>query len=447
VNGRRILHLGLGAFHRAHQAVFIQRLIDGGDDGWHIAAGDLRPERPDMAARLQAQGHRYTVESVTPDGARAYQRIDAIRRCVPWTPDLGGLVELVADPATRIVSFTVTEAGYALDAAAPAGGHTLYDALSVLLRARRASGAGALTLLSCDNLRHNGARVRADLLESIERRGERALLEWVREHTSCPNAMVDRITPRPPAALAARVEAATGIPDQAPVMAEHYLQWVIEDDFCNGRPAWERVGVQMVDSVLPYEEAKIRLLNATHSCIAWAGTLAGHRFIHEGARDARIRRVAHAYISDDAIACLQPSPIDLEAYRDSVLDRFGNAALMDTNERVAMDSFAKLPGFIVPTIRERLARGESIASVAVLPALFLAFLQRWHVGGLPFAYADQALDPASAGAICVSADPVRAFCADASAWGAIAGDPRLEAALRRAGAQVVEFLHLAPGGA
>ncbi|MES2959065.1 MAG: D-arabinitol 4-dehydrogenase [Pseudomonadota bacterium] len=433
----RVLHLGLGAFHRAHQAVFLQRLMDAGDDGWQIAAGNLRPESPDSAALLRAQGHCYTVESVTPDGARAYQRIDVIREAVPYTNDLTRLIALACDPATRIVSFTVTEAGYAQEGAAPDGGHTLYGALIALLGARRASGAGALTLLSCDNLRHNGDRMRAGLLAAIEGRSDHAMLDWVRANTNCPNAMVDRITPRPPAELAARVKAATGHDDHAAVMAEDYLQWVIEDHFCNGRPAWERAGVQMVDSVLPYEEAKIRLLNATHSCIAWAGTLAGHRFIHEGTRDARIRRLAHDYISDDAIPCLRPSPIDLEAYRDSVLARFSNAALADTNERVVMDSFAKLPGFIVPTIRERLARSESITSVAVLPALLLAFLQRWARDQLPYAYSDQAMDPAQARAMCSAPDPVAAFCGNRALWGALAGSPALEQAVHGAALRVM----------
>jgi D-arabinitol 4-dehydrogenase len=429
----RILHLGLGAFHRAHQAVFLQRLIDTGDASWQIAAGNLRAESPDTAVLLNAQDHCYAVESVTPDGVRAYQRVDAIREAVPYTRDLHRLIQLAADPDTRIVSFTVTEAGFAPDGA-------IYAALVALLRARRAGGAGKLTLLCCDNLRHNGERVRAGLLASIERGGEHALLDWVRANTTCPNAMVDRITPRPPAELAARVKAATGRADHAPVMAEHYLQWVIEDDFCNGRPPWERVGVQMVDSVLPYEEAKIRLLNATHSGIAWAGSLLGHRFIDESARDPRVRRLAHDYITDDAIPCLQPSPIDLAAYRDSVLDRFGNAALRDSLERVVMDAFSKLPGFIVPTIRDRLAVGESIASVAMLPALFLAFLRRWHAGQMHIEYRDSARDPERVRAICAAPDPVQAFCAEPSLWGTLAADPVLHAAVRDAAARLDRLL-------
>jgi D-arabinitol 4-dehydrogenase len=252
--------------------------------------------------------------------------------------------------------------------------------------------------------------------------------------------MVDRITPRPDADVVTRVRAATGRDDPAALMAESFLQWVIQDCFVAGRPAWERVGAQLVDDVAPFEEAKIRLLNATHSCLAWAGTLAGLRYIHEDARDPRIRQLAWDYVTHDAIPALGAGPIALHAYRDTVLERFANQALPDTNQRVASDSFAKIPTFILPTLRDRLARGESIAAVAVLPALFLAFLQRWHRGLLPFAYADQAMDAAAAHAICEAADPVAALVDVAALWGPLRGDARLVAAIRAAASRVETVL-------
>ena len=226
-------------------------------------------------------------------------------------------------------------------------------------------------------------------------------------------------------------------------MGESFIQWVIEDDFIAGRPAWETVGVEMVQSVQAHEEAKIRLLNATHSCIAWAGTLAGYQYIHEGTHDAAIRQMAYDYVTDDAIPVLytpeQPCPINLEQYRDVVLDRFGNPAIADTNQRVAMDAFSKIPGMIAPTIRDKLARGGTIDSVAMLPALFLAYLQRWHAGQIPYTYQDQAMDPAVAHAICEATDPVAAFAADATLWGELASDPRLVSALRNAHGRVQAF--------
>jgi D-arabinitol 4-dehydrogenase len=277
------------------------------------------------------------------------------------------------------------------------------------------------------------------LLQFITALGDAALLEWVQSHTTNPNAMVDRITPRPTPEVAQRVRLATGWDDKAALMGEHFIQWVIEDRFIHGRPDWQRVGVALVESVAPYEEAKIRLLNATHSCIAWAGSLVGYQFIHEGTHDPRIRQMAYDYVTDDAMPVLTPSPIDLAAYRDVVLERFGNPAIADTNQRVAMDAFSKIPGMIAPTVRDRLARGEPIRSVAMLPALFLAYLQRWHQGLIPYTYQDQAMDPAVGHAMCEAADPVAAFAADTTLWGELASDPRLIHALRDAYERVCAF--------
>ncbi len=459
MNALTILHLGLGSFHRAHQAVYLHQLRQSGDTRWSIAAGNLRPDMRETIAALQVQGGAYTLETVTPQGQRSYTRIESIQRIIPYQDDLAPLVAVGADPDTRIISFTVTEAGYYLDArdrldwpafpdlradleAVKAGlaGHTLYGALVTLLRARMRAGAGPVTLMNCDNLRHNGERSLAGLLQFIEALGDTGLRDWVQANTASPNAMVDRITPRPTADVAERVRAATGWDDQAPVMGESFIQWVIEDTFIAGRPEWERVGVEMVASVQPYEEAKIRLLNATHSCIAWAGTLAGFLYIHEGTHHPAIRQMAHDYVTHDAIPVLLPSPVDLPGYRDVVLDRFGNPAILDTNQRVAMDAFSKIPGMIAPTIRDRLQRGQTIDSVSLLPALFLAFLQRWHLGQLPFEYQDQAMDMAAALAICNAADPVAAFAADPTLWGELAGDARLVSALRHATDRIHAFI-------
>jgi D-arabinitol 4-dehydrogenase len=456
-----MLHLGLGSFHRAHQALYLHQLQESGDRRWTLAAGNIRPDMPETLAALAQQQGAYTLETVTPQGDYSYTRITSIAQVLPWDAQLTGLLAVGASAATRIISFTVTEAGYYVDATgqldlgftdlqadldalrAGRAGSTIYGALCGILRARMQGGAGPVTLLNCDNLRHNGERARSGLLQFIELLGDSALRDWVLAHTSSPNAMVDRITPRPTPAVRQRVLAATGLDDPAAVMGERFIQWVIEEDFIAGRPAWETVGVEMVGSVQAYEEAKIRLLNATHSCIAWAGTLLGYNYIHEGTHDARIRKMAFDYVTDDVIPVLNtpehPSPIDLAAYRDVVLDRFGNPAIADTNQRVAMDGFSKIPGFIAPTLRERLARGESIASVSILPALFLAYLQRWHAGQIPYTYQDQAMDPASAHAICQSADPVAAFAADTVLWGDLASDARLLAALRLASKRVDNF--------
>ena len=453
-----MLHLGLGSFHRAHQALYLHQLQAKGDERWLLAGGNIRPDMADTLAALAAQDGQYTLETITPAGEHSYTRVTSIQKVVPYSADLSELIALAADPATRIISFTVTEAGYYLDAknhldgtqndiAADVNtarkeqaGSTIYGALTAMLRQRMQTGAGPVTLLNCDNLRHNGDRSRSGLLQFITLLDDAALFAWVQANTTSPNAMVDRITPRPTPDVAQRVLAATGWADAVPVMGESFIQWVIEDNFCAGRPAWETVGVEMVVSVAPYEEAKIRLLNAAHSAIAWAGTLVGYQYIHEGMHHPAIRQFAYNYATNDVIPVLSPSPIDLAAYRDVVLDRFGNPAICDTNQRVAMDGYSKIPGFIAPTIRERLARGESIASVAILPALFLTYLQRWHAGQIAYAYQDQAMDSAAAHAVCEAADPIATFCADPVLWGDLAQDPRLVSAVRTAYQQVTQFM-------
>ena len=452
-----ILHLGLGSFHRAHQAVYLHQLRVQGDTRWVLAGGNIRADMADTVEALRAQGGAYTLETVTPGQMRSYTRIESIKTIVPYEPTLAGLIALGADANTRIISFTVTEAGYYLDAhyqldtslpdiladiqAAQADrpGTTIYGVLTAILRARKRQGGHAVTLLNCDNLRHNGERVCGGLLRFIQSVGDMPLLAWVQHNTTCPNGMVDRITPRPTSDVFERVKAATGCDDPAAVMGESFIQWVIEDKFANGRPAFEDVGVEMVRSVSAHEEAKIRLLNATHSCIAWAGTLAGFHYIDEGARDAQIRKFAFDYVTDDAIPLLRPSPLDLENYRDVVLNRFSNPALKDTNQRVAMDAYSKIPAMIAPTIRERLKRGQGIGSVAILPALFLAYLQRWHAGKLPHFYQDQAMDVSAAHEICLAQDPVAAFAADVTLWGDLSNDGRLLAALTQAFARVQQF--------
>jgi D-arabinitol 4-dehydrogenase len=446
----RLLHLGLGSFHRAHQAVYMHHLMQLGDKRWQCAGANLRPDMADTIAALQRQGGAYTLETVSPQGERKLEKITAITEVIAYEPTLARVLELGADASTRIVSFTVTEAGYALDHTgeldlkhgevvsdlAGTSMLTIYGVTAAILRARRAANGGALTFMNCDNLRHNGDHFRKNLRRFIEASGDADLLAWMEANTTCPNAMVDRITPRPAADMKARVAKEAGWDDQAPLMAESFIQWVIEERFANGRPDWERVGVEMTGDVQPYEEAKIRILNASHSAIAWAGTLRGMTYIHEGTRDAIIRNIAADYVTNDVIPCLtqpgQPSPVDLPKYRDVVLDRFGNDAIADTNQRVAADGFAKIPGFILPTIRERLARGESIASVARLPALFLAFLQRWHQGRLPFKYQDQAMVPERAHAICDAVDPLDEFVADKALWGELAGSLALKDAIAAA---------------
>src|ERR1700761_6344336 len=424
-NAHVILHIGAGSFPRAHRAWYLPRLNElrkEGETHWSLAVGNIRSDMNAVLEALAAQNGVYTLETVTPQGERAYETIRSIERVVPWTESLDMLIEAGADPACKIIAFTVTEGGYYLDeqdeldtanadlATDLNGGHTtIYGALAAILDVRMKRGAGPVTLQTCDNLRSNGERFHAGMSEFLERRGASELAQWFDDNTASPSSMVDRITPRPTPDVRERVKAATGVDDAAPVMGEAFIQWVIEDSFIAGRPAWENVGAELVDSVMPYEEAKIRILNATHSCIAWAGTLVGLNYIHEGTQDAEIRQFAFDYVTQDVIPCLTPSPIDLAKYRDVVLDRFSNPHIQDTNQRVAADGFSKLPGFIAPTLSECFARNVDPHATAILPALFFRFLERWHEGKLPYTYQDGVMDPAVAHGFFTSADPVKAF--------------------------------------
>jgi len=455
-NAQVILHIGAGSFHRAHQAWYLHRLNEArgaNDPHWSLTVGNIRSDMNAVLDALAAQHGVYTLETVTPQGERAYETIRAIERVVPWSATLDGLIEAGADPACKIIAFTVTEGGYYLDehdrldtanpdlAADLGGAHTtIYGALAAILEARMQRNAGPVTLQTCDNLRSNGERFHAGMSEFLERRGPSALREWFDANTTSPNSMVDRITPRPTDDVRERVLAATGVDDACPVMGESFIQWVIEDRFRAGRPAWERVGAELVESVLPYEEAKIRILNATHSCIAWAGTLVGLNYIHEGTHDPDIREFAYQYVTQDVIPCLTPSPLDLARYRDIVLERFGNPYIQDTNQRVAADGFSKMPGFIAPTLSECFARNVVPAATAVLPALFLRFLDRWQRGELPFTYQDGVMDEGIARGFFSAPDPVRAFCGERLLWGSMAQTPALEKVVRDALARVDQWL-------
>jgi D-arabinitol 4-dehydrogenase len=272
-------------------------------------------------------------------------------------------------------------------------------------------------------------------------RQQKDVIAWVKNHTRSPNTMVDRITPRPSPEVAMRVEAATGFKDRAPVMGEAFIQWVVEDDFIAGRPALEDVGVEMVGSVLPYEEAKIRILNASHSCIAWAGTLLGQSFIDVSTRTESICRMAWDYVTEDVIPSLSPSPLDLASYRDVVLERFSNPHIQDTNQRVAADGFSKIPGFITPTLQECYQRGQTPRATAMLPALFFVYMQQWHLGRLPYEYQDGILDAAAVHALFDSADPLARFATDEKLFASLAAKSEFTDLMRQSVARVNQWLN------
>lgn len=293
-----------------------------------------------------------------------------------------------------------------------------------------ANQAGPVTLLCCDNVRHNGQRFHDGLVQFLTLRQQDALLNWLESSVTTPNTMVDRITPRPTPDIAGRVKTALGIDDAAPVMAESFIQWVIEDKFAAERPALEKVDVELVSNVDAYEEAKTRILNASHSAIAWAGTLQGLAFIDESTRVESIRQLAWDYVTNDVIPCLTPSPLNLENYRDVVLERFSNPHIKDTNQRVAADGLSKIPGFITPTLITRYEQGAIPRACAKLPALFFLFMRRWHEGSLPYKYEDGILNADEIHAWYQSEDPVRTFASDKALFSTLAGNAEFIQLLR-----------------
>ncbi len=447
------MHIGAGSFHRAHQAWYLHKLMQQGDNRWEIALGNIRDDANALLTALAAQKGEYVLETVSPEGERQYETITSLRRILPWDSDISALVAQGASSETRVIAFTVTESGYYLtpeheldvmqadiQADLSGGMRTLYGALTRILKQRIAAHGEPVTLLNCDNLRHNGERFRHGFLSFLQAKGEHALHDWVKTHTTSPNTMVDRITPRPTPDVAERVLAATGVKDAVPVMGESFIQWVIEDDFINGRPALENVGVELVDSVLPWEEAKIRILNATHSCIAWAGTLIGLSYIDDSTRQDAIRQMAWEYVSRDVIPSLTPSPLDLAKYRDVVLARFGNPYIKDTNQRVAADGLSKIPGMVTPTLIDCYQRGATPSATAVLPALFFLFLKRWADGSLPYTYQDGVMQPAAVRAVFAAQDPLATWAADEALFAELAHSGEFLALLRKTVSELEQWV-------
>ena len=444
------LHIGLGSFHRAHQAWYLNELIKQGDDSWTIAAGNIRNDSEHTIEALTAQNGEYVLETVSPQGERAYEVIKSIKKLIPWQADLLPLIDEGAQEQTKVIAFTVTEAGYYLDShfklvqndpalkADLAGGNqTIYGIIAKILKKRMQLADGKVTLLCCDNVRHNGERFHDGLVEFLGLTGQNDIIEWMKTNVTTPNTMVDRIVPRPAEDLPARIEAATGVADKAPVMGETFIQWVIEDNFKdNVRPALEKVGVELVESVVPYEEAKIRVLNVPHAAIAWAGTLLGELYIHDSTNLETAYKLAHDYVTEDVIPSLGNDLIDLAKYRDVVLERFTNPHIKDTNQRVAADGFSKIPAQIQPTLIERFKQGALPVATAKLPALFFVFMERRHQGKLPFTYQDGILDEAAVRTMYESADPIHVFATDKALFGELAAKPEFEALLREQVAEV-----------
>jgi mannitol 2-dehydrogenase len=387
-----IVHIGVGGFHRAHEAVYTEMLLNQGlATDWGICGVGLRAEDRAMQAALAAQDCLYTLVELGDGADTAVQVIGAIGDFLLAEDGAEALIAKLASPDIRIVSLTITEGGYCTDdstgefnADLPQIRHdlahlqaprTVFGFLAEALVRRRDAGIPAFTLMSCDNLPHNGDVARKALLGFCALR-DSALHDWVAANVSFPNAMVDRITPMTSDSHRARLLADTGIEDSWPVVAEPFLQWVLEDKFCNGRPQWERVGVQFTDDVTPYEEMKIGLLNGAHLAMAYLGALLGHEYAHETMQDAQLRDYVRRYMDEDVTPLLAEVPgINLTEYKDTLIERFSNTAICDQVSRLCSDGSSKFPKFVLPTLLGQIEQGRALDRTALIIAAWCHYLR------------------------------------------------------------------------
>lgn len=376
-----IIHIGIGAFHRAHQAVYTDDAMDAGDRDWAIIGVSLRSA--DVAAQLNPQDGLYTVSARSVAGSEL-RVVGAVRQVLVASDNPQAVVDAIAAPTTHIVSFTVTEKGYlrrpdgSLDLAAAIDGSSLYRFVAAGLAARKAAGLSGLTLLSCDNLAGNGGVLRRLMREYLAAYHP-DLSAWFDGECTCPATMIDRIVPATTDADRAAVEAALGVRDEGAVVTEGFSQWVIENDFAGPRPRWEKVGAEIVADVAPYETAKLRMLNGAHSALAYIGLGKGHEFVHQAIADPAIRQVIERLMRDEAAPTIDAAPgQDLSVYAAALLDRFANPALNHRLAQIAMDGSQKIPQRWLETLAWHQKRGARCPALEAAIAAWIAFLRSDH---------------------------------------------------------------------
>lgn len=387
-----IAHIGVGGFHRAHQAYYTDALMNTGEAlDWAICGVGLRAEDRRARDDLKEQDYLFTLFELGDSDDTEVRVIGAIRDMLLAEDGAQALIDKLADPQIRIVSLTITEGGYCIDdsngefmahlpqiqhdLAHPGAPTTVFGFLCAALEKRRGAGTPAFTIMSCDNLPHNGAVTRKALLAFATLRNT-GLRDWIEQNVSFPNAMVDRITPMTSTAHRLQLADKHAVDDAWPVVCEPFVQWVLEDKFVNGRPAWEKVGVQFTDDVSPYEEMKIKLLNGSHLALTYLGFLKGYRFVHETMNDPLFVRYMRAYMDLDVTPQLAPVPgINLDDYKDTLVARFSNQAIADQLGRVCSDGSSKFPKFTVPTINRLIADGRETRRAALVVAAWALYLK------------------------------------------------------------------------
>jgi len=430
-----IVHLGFGAFHRAHQALYVDDYMDQtGDLRWGIAAVNLRAaESPSFASLKEAQ-HGYVLKSMSGSGEIDFRRVRSHVKFSDWADNAEEAEELLARPSVHMVTITVTESGYYMDEtgalnsedptiAAELGGGapcTIYAYLTRALARRQAAGLGGISILCCDNIRRNGKMLQRNLFAYLNLIGAEDLVEWVRAWVTFPCSMVDRITPRTTEKLQSEVDALFGPSPVVPIMAEDFTQWVVDDQFAAERPDLTQVGVTFTQNVDPYEEAKIRILNGGHTCLAYLGALAGHHTFDQAMADQELFAHFEEFERCEVLPALTEAlPFDKDLYLNQIIARFKNASIGDTVERICADGYLKFPIFICPTLAGCLKQG-------ILPRAGLRAIASWYVfckhiesGALPIAYGEPYWDNLRE---LLQEDQVDRFAQSVSLWGALPQD-------------------------
>jgi fructuronate reductase len=364
-----IVHFGIGAFHRAHMAVYTDDAMNAGEGNWGILGVSLRSAS--VAEQLNPQDGLYTVTQRTAVG-NSVRVIGAVQRVIVAHQDPVAVVAAIASADTYIISFTITEKGYcrATDGSLElslANEMSIYAYLASGFRRRKDAGLPGLTLLSCDNLASNGAQLERLMKEYLAHNAP-DLINWFTANCTCPSTMVDRIVPATTDAARAEIESLIGMRDEAAVVTEPFSQWVIEDNFAGPRPAWEQHGAQITSDVHAYENAKLRMLNGAHSALAYLGLQRGHEFVHQAIADPELAPLIEKLMRKEAATSLMPAPgQNLSAYADALIDRFENPALGHRLIQIAMDGSQKIPQRWLETLAYHAQAGRQCP--AILTAL------------------------------------------------------------------------------
>ena len=416
-----IVHIGLGNFHRGHQSWYLHRLMQQGlAQDWAIVGAGVRPNDVEQRQKLAAQDYLTTLIALDPDHTTA-EVVGSMIDFVPVQDTNAALIAQMADPAIRIVSLTVTEGGYYVDpatkgfdanhpdiqqdATSPQTPRTAFGAMIAALKKRRDAGIGPFTCMSCDNLQGNGAILRQTLV-SLARLSDPDLAQWINETCSFPNSMVDCIVPATGPKELELVQS-LGIDDAAPVTHETFRQWVIEDDFCAGRPDWDKVGATFTQDVHDFEVMKIRLLNGGHQIIANAGELLSLNTIAECMSHPKVRRLFDKVARQEILPHVKAVPgMTPDAYIDLITKRFSNPRIVDTARRVAFDGSSRHPGFVIPSIHDGLAKGTDVSGLALVEAIWARMCAGQREDGSEIAPNDPFWDQLQPLAIAAKSDPL-----------------------------------------